>query len=59
MNNEAETAAVELWQKLEDIACTTNLVQQGNPKEAFGSLETAKVETLERRDKKSDSAAVK
>lgn len=43
----------------EDISRTADLAKQGNMRKAFGALETAKMETLGRTDRKSDSAVMK
>lgn len=58
--NEEQDVGVEigvaaLGQKLKDIARTVDLAQRGNPIEAFGALETEKLETLNKRDSKIDS----
>ena len=50
---------VALGRKLKDITRTADLAQQENPKEAFGDLKIATMETLERTDSKTDSAVIK
>ena len=54
-----EFGAAALGQKLKDIVRIVDLKQQRNPNEAFEVLETAKMETLERKDSKPNSAMMK
>ena len=55
MDIRAGTETAGLEQRLEVIMRTA---QHGNPREAFGALEIAKVETPEKTDNKSNSAVM-
>ena len=52
-----EVAAPE--QKPKAVMRNSDLAWKGSPREEFGALDTAKVETLDRTDNKSDSAVMK
>lgn len=59
VNGRIGLGAAALGQKLNDVARTADIVQKGNPKEAFGALETATMETLEKMDSTSNSTVTK
>lgn len=59
VNTRAKTGVVAQGGKLKDTARNADLAQQSNLREAFVSLETAKMEILERTDSKLDSAVMK
>ena len=55
----AGTGVAALEQKMKIIVCTADPAQHGNPTEALGELEIAKMETTEKTDNKSNSAVMK